>query len=107
MDPREFMKDYVLPAMSECNNARREHTARKMTVAFCELDNLAEHFILHTSHGLASALVGQERTKLGEAHPIVALARDIHDTHKHGKLKARKFVRVVSQGQKPVEEVVM
>jgi hypothetical protein len=72
---------------------------RLATTALCELDNLAEHFILYSTPGIDWDGVKAERKSISAQEPMVGLAKDVHDTHKHGRL-IRKSAKI-TQGQRP------
>ncbi len=95
--PGEFFETYVAPAIAEWR--ANPSSIRLATLALCELDNLAEHVIIHTNPRVRKGEVTQERDKLAGAKPELGLARDIHDTHKHGPL-ARKSASI-TKGQRP------
>jgi hypothetical protein len=98
MNPREFLDEYVAPAIYDSQKAGHENI-RLATTAICELDNLAEHMILYLNPGTDRPGISRERERRAAAVPATGLARDLHDTHKHGPL-ARKSARI-TQGQRP------
>src|SRR5262245_32156505 len=97
MDPRDFWRDYVLPAIRDWENAPLN--VRKATIALCELDNLTEHFIRHQKPELDKREVTAERDRLATIKQALGIARDVHDTHKHGELSRRSAQ--ITRGQKP------
>jgi hypothetical protein len=76
---------------------------RLAMLAICELDNLLERCIQQASLNLSApqlkAKVSEERNRLGIKFPFLGVARDVHDTHKHGQL--HRPSAKVSQAQKP------
>ncbi|MER8570652.1 hypothetical protein NKH19_00645 [Mesorhizobium sp. M1338] len=72
---------------------------RHAILALCEIDNLAEHFILHTNP--IAPEISAARDALGSAVHQLAIARDTHDTHKHGALGRKSAM--ITQGQKPTQ----
>jgi hypothetical protein len=97
MHPQNFFDDYVAPAVHEAQ--RNLLNIRLATVALCELDNMAEHWILFGTPTATRDDVAAQRTALGAGYPSLALARDIHDTHKHGRLTRKNAT--IKQGQRP------
>ncbi|RUX75594.1 hypothetical protein EN925_19630 [Mesorhizobium sp. M7A.F.Ca.US.006.04.2.1] len=97
MHPLQFLKDFVEPSVAEW--AAQDLSVRHAIIALGEIDNLAEHFIRHTNP--IAQKVSLERDSLGSAVPALAIARDIHDTHKHGAL-GRKTA-TITRGQKPTK----
>jgi hypothetical protein len=63
----------------------------------CQIDNLAEHFLLHIKPALKNT--SAERDRIAASNPIVGIIRDIHDTHKHGRLTRRNAK--ITKGQNP------
>jgi hypothetical protein len=91
MDPRAFLKIYVVPAVEAWKSS-------PLNVGFAarainELDCLAEHAILARDPSLERT--GPDRDALGERNWAVRVCRDVHDTHKHGKLR-RENARIKS-----------
>lgn len=83
--PKAFWDQFVEPAIMDWFH--HEGDVRRATIALCELDNFAEHMILFKTPSLASSKgVGRERDMLRGLVPELGIARDIHDTHKHGRL---------------------
>jgi hypothetical protein len=102
--PKAFWLDYVLPAVREWESAKLD--VRRAIIALCQIDNLTEHYIVwHLSPSLTNderrQAVRSERNRLASISPAIGLARDVHDTHKHGLL-ARKKARI-KLGQRPEE----
>jgi hypothetical protein len=82
-DPNAFFAEYVLPAIADWK--RQPTSIRLATLALCELDNLCEHWLRHEAP-LTQQEVTLKRNELGKDKLFIAIARDIHDTHKHGGL---------------------
>jgi hypothetical protein len=58
-NPRDFLDQFVLPAIEDWRfNA---HSIRHVVNVVCELDNLAEHFILHCNSFRLGLLVLRHR----------------------------------------------
>ncbi|QKD02212.1 hypothetical protein [Mesorhizobium loti] len=95
MHPRHFLEDFVEPSVNEW--AIQPLSARHAIIALGEIDNLAEHFIQHINPTVQR--IGPERDALGFALHELAIARDVHDTHKHGALSRK--TATITQGQKP------
>lgn len=87
MTVRRFLDDFVMPTLHEW--AVDPLDVRKATLAACQLDILAERFIIHL---LPTASTREERDRLGEGCREVALVRDIHDSHKHGALTRKTAI---------------
>jgi hypothetical protein len=98
MTPRGFLEAFVEPALAEWR--ADPLSVRRAIVAICEIDNLAEHTILHEFPTLTRA--HPERDRIGALVPMVAIARDVHDTHKHGRLTRRNAA--IKDGQRPRKE---
>jgi hypothetical protein len=95
--PRRFLEEYVRPAVEEW---RSEPTnIRRAMAAICELDNLTEHVILHANPRFDSRKVSRERERLANLTPDVGVVRDVHDTHKHGRLS--RVNATIKNGQQP------
>ena len=100
-DPKAFFTEYVLPAIEDWKH--QPTSIRLATLALCELDNLSEHWLRH-EHGLRygeplmKQQVAPKRDELCRDHLFLALARDVHDTHKHGCLNRPNAL--IKQGQK-------
>ena len=92
-----FFEDFVVPAVKDWTI--EPLSVRRATIAFCEINNLAEHFIGDQHPGADRKKINEEREKLVDLRISLGVARDIHDTHKHGKL-SRKSARI-RQGQPP------
>jgi hypothetical protein len=99
VNPWQFLKDFVEPAVAEWH--ADPLNIRRATIALAELDNLAEHFILYTQPGLLQ--IAPERDALGLSVPLAAIARDVHDTHKHGPLRRKSAT--MKQGQRPQQSL--
>lgn len=95
MHPRQFFLDFVEPTVADW--MAQPLGARHAIIALCEIDNLAEHFIQHTQPSLTK--VAHARDALGAMMHDLAIARDVHDTHKHGLLSRKSAT--ITQGQKP------
>lgn len=94
MEPRAFWDQFVLPAIIDWFHC--EGDARRATIALCELDNFAEHMLLFLDPSLASrGMMGRARDRLCAHVAALSIARDIHDTHKHGRL-SRKTAAIVT-----------
>ena len=103
MSTRQFIAEYVEPSMELFRtNSTVTHLAAH---AIAQIDVLAEIVALSTfcgAQGTAEerAYVREFRDDLGKRHPILAVIRDAHDSHKHGELH-RKTALSVSKGQRP------
>lgn len=93
----DFWNIFVLPSLEDWE--RHPTCIRRATIALCELDNLTEHFLQHQSPGTTRPQVAAAREELGRVHSYLALARDIHDTHKHGALTRK--TATISKAQRP------
>jgi hypothetical protein len=100
--PRQFFSDFVEPTIAEWRADPRN--VRLATIALSQLDILAERFILQTSPKANREEVAAERDSIAGVRPFVGIARDVHDTHKHGPLT--RGTAKITQGQRPrvVEE---
>lgn len=86
--PSAFWDQYVDPAIMDWFH--HEGDIRRAKIALCELDNFAEHMILFLNPSLKVMKgVGRERDRLCSLVAELGIARDIHDTHKHGRLSRR------------------
>jgi hypothetical protein len=94
VEPRTFFDTYVVPAVHAWQRDPRNE--RLAIQALNEIDNLAEHVIKHVN---PKASVKDERDKLAAIRPSLGLARDAHDSHKHGIL-GRKNAKI-TKGQRP------
>jgi hypothetical protein len=92
--PRKFFDTYVVPAVDAWQRDQRNE--RLAIQALNEIDNLAEHVLKHVN---PIASVKHERDKLAAIRPSLGLARDAHDSHKHGLL-GRKNAKI-TKGQSP------
>jgi hypothetical protein len=63
------------------------------TDALCQIDNLAEHAANHLAQN-----PGKYRDQLRQREPMLGIARDVHDTHKHGRLTRSNAE--IKQGQR-------
>ena len=101
VEPRAFWDQYVQPAIVDW--CHYESDVRRATVALCELDNFAEHMLLFLDPSLAGrGMISGARDSLCARVPALGIARDIHETHKHGRL-SRKTATIVAPPD--VEEV--
>src|SRR5215212_3450971 len=82
--PQRFLIEFVLPAITEWRSDPL--SVRRATIAICELDNLAEHLVQFKSPNISRDDLRKERDRIGASFKHLALCRDIHDTHKHGRL---------------------
>lgn len=92
MTPREFMDDFVIPAIELWkSNQNSKHLSAH---AIAQLDILAEVVAHH--QGIKSKLY---RDDLGNRFPVLAQIRDAHDSHKHGWLQRGSAI-FISKGQR-------
>lgn len=89
--PRDFYEMFVYPAIAQWRANPAD--IRLATIAICELDNLAERFILFENPAIDRAGLTCARDALCNSKHYLAMARDVHDTHKHGRL-SRKSARI-------------
>jgi hypothetical protein len=97
MHPQKFLNDYVDPSINDW--IAQPLSVRHAIIALGEIDNLAEHFIHHTNPTLRQ--ITQVRDTLGSAVHELAIARDVHDTHKHGALSRK--TATITREQKPTQ----
>ena len=102
IDPQTFFDEFVRPSLDEAWS--EPHSVRRAIVAICELDNLAEHFLLRIRPGINRQQLSEARDYLATQVPALGVIRDVHDTHKHGNLH-RRTARI-SQGQRPSIDLV-
>ena len=98
--PRRFETEYVLPAVEWWMRHQAElHLAIH---AITQFDNLAEIVALWLAGdtGLERGGGGRIRQAQGLREPALAMIRDTHDSHKHGRLTRTENV-FVSRGQRP------
>jgi len=89
--PREFLAEYVLPAVRHYGEYRLEkHLAVN---AISQMDNLAEvvamHMLLPERTELKRGEAGGYRKELRKRLPVLGTINDAHDCHKHGRLTRR------------------
>jgi hypothetical protein len=97
LHPREFIAEYVDPAIELY---RKNRTVKHLAVhAMTQVDVLAAVVGLWSA-GCQKLEESQFREELGRREPAIALIRDAHDSHKHGRLR-RKSAAAASQGQRP------
>jgi hypothetical protein len=94
-DIRKFYADFVLPTVHEWQND--PWNVRRAMLAVCEVDTMMERIILHENPHYDRDAVNQARESLRQKDQALGIARDVHDTHKHGAL-IRKTA-VITQGQ--------
>jgi hypothetical protein len=80
MNPRTFFEDYVTPAIADWQH---EGSVRRATI------DLAEHTIIYSMPGLNRNGIRKERDRRATLVPALGVARDLHDTHKHGPLSRK------------------
>jgi hypothetical protein len=73
MNPYEFLNGYVTPAITDSQRAGNEDI-RLATIAICELDNFAEHAIIHLNPGIDRPSISKERDRYAALVPAVGLA---------------------------------
>lgn len=95
--PLDFFETFVLPTVEEWRRSPLD--ARRATLALGQIDCLADHYLLHIDSAIAGVSIGAAREELRKAEAAVGLARDVHDTHKHGRLSRRSAI--ITQGQGP------
>jgi hypothetical protein len=96
-DPREFYNRFVMPTVLDWQANQLD--IRLATFAICQMDILAEHFLLQLSEDLSRQGVGDRRDILASREPLIGIVRDVHDTHKHGRLTRRNAK--ITKGQVP------
>jgi hypothetical protein len=86
-NPRLFFEEYVVPYVEEWQN--EPLAVRKAVVAICQLDALAEHVLctLVTRGEHPKEQPAKFRNRMAAREPLLKVARDVHDTHKHGGLE--------------------
>lgn len=99
--PRDFILEYVEPAHDLLRkNIALTHLAAH---ALAQMDILAEVTAIWVhAHGPDTTSKFDPRTfrdPLGNRHPVLAVIRDPHDSHKHGVLRNKS--RAISKGQRP------
>ena len=99
MQPRAFFDEYVTPALDEWRGD--PSSVRHVVALLCQLDIIAEHVITHLDPSIARKDIAPARAALVARQPMLQLAGDIHDTHKHGSLTDAKKVRKITGGQQP------
>jgi hypothetical protein len=97
MDPRDFFNVFVSPALKVWRAEPLD--IRLATNVLCELDILAEHFLQFTNPNITREQISKDRDALGASYALLAVARDVHDTHKHGRLSRR--TALIRSGQRP------
>lgn len=104
--PRDFLAEYVLPAVEMYGKSRLlKHLA---VHAISEMDNLAEVVAIYTQLGDRQMLdVGEAtrfRNKLRNRESVLGIVHDAHDSHKHGRLirsVKKPDPKGASEGQRP------
>jgi hypothetical protein len=91
-DPLLFVEEYVLPAIELY---RKNRMTKHLAIhAMTQVDVLAEVVALWEAQRPR-----EFRDELGDREPVLALIRDAHDSHKHGKLNRTSATE--RQGQRP------
>jgi len=102
VDPCDFIKEYVYPAIELCGMSR---TTKHLAIhAISQVDVLAAVMALWVAQkpALDRGEESKYREKIGARHPAIKLIRDAHECHKHGGL--RRETATASAGQRPVPE---
>jgi hypothetical protein len=81
---REFWDTFVAGAVQDWRDNPRD--VRRATIALIELDNVVERLIQHQNPSISRGDISRERDRLGRLNQQLEIARDVHDTHKHGRL---------------------
>jgi len=91
VEPRTFWDQFVEPAIVDW--CHYEGDVRRATIVICELDNFAEHMLLFLNPALSGrGMMGGARKELCDRVPMLGIVRDIHDTHKHGRLSRKATI---------------
>jgi hypothetical protein len=86
--PRTFISDYIAPAIEVW---RSQQNAGHLAIhALTQIDILAEVVDLwnhrDNEDGIKRGSASRFREELGKREPSLAIVRDVHDNHKHGRL---------------------
>jgi hypothetical protein len=93
--PRKLFQNFVIPSVRDWQ--ANPVDIRRATVAICQIDIVADHFLLHIQPTLTRQSLSAERDALANSERMLGIVRDVHDTHKHGRL-ARRTAKI-TRGQ--------